>query len=70
MGFFRRQEENLAVRYLRWQYEKQRIPAPAEDELRGQAARIVADAHRIARERGGNLSGIMKQMVEDFFKKK
>jgi len=43
---------------------------PAEGELKQHAARIVDEAHRIGRERGGNLLGIMKDLVEDFFKKK
>lgn len=70
MGFFRKQEEKLAARFLRWQYEKERLPLPAEAELVRQAARIVDEAHRIGRERGGNLMGIMKELVADFMKKK
>ena len=70
MGFFRNQEENLAARFLRWQYEKQKLPAPPESDIQQQAGRIVADAHRIARERGGNLLDIMKELVQDFLKKK
>jgi len=34
------------------------------------AGRIVDDAHRIAKERGGNLLDIMKELVQDFLKKK
>jgi hypothetical protein len=70
MGFFRNQEENLAARFLRWQYDKQKLPVPAEAELKEHAARIVGEAHRIGRERGGNLLGIMKDLADDFFKKK
>jgi len=70
MGFIRQQEEKLAVRILRWQYEKQRLTLPAESDLQRLAARIVDDAHRIGRERGGNLMDIMKELVQDFFKKK
>jgi hypothetical protein len=69
-GFIRNQEEKLAARYLRWQVEKQGLPPPAEAEIQRQAARIVAEAHRIARERGGNLLDIMKGLVADFLKKK
>jgi len=68
-GFFRSQEEKLAARYLRWQYEKQGLAPPAEGEIQGQASRIVTEAHRIARERGGNLLDIMKGLVGDFLKK-
>jgi len=70
MGFFRNQEENLAARFLRWQYEKQKLPAPPESDIQQQAGRIVDDAHRIAKERGGNLLDIMKELVQDFLKKK
>ena len=70
MGFIRNQEEKLAVRFLRWQYQKQGLAAPAEEELLRQAARIVAEAHRIGRQRGGNLLDIMKDLVGDFLKKK
>jgi hypothetical protein len=70
MGFFRNQEEKLAARFLRWQCEKQKLPAPTESDIRQHAKRIVDDAHRIARERGGNLLDIMKELVQDFLKKK
>jgi len=69
MGFIRHQEEKLAAKFLRWQYEKQKLPLPAEADLMTQAARIVDEAHRIARERGGNLFEIMKELVRDFLKK-
>ena len=70
MGFFRQQEEKLAARFLRWQYEKQNLPAPAESDLKRLAARMVDEAHRITRERGGNLLDIMKELAQDFFRKK
>ena len=70
MGFFRNQVEKLAARFLRWQCEKQKLPAPSETDIRQQAGRIVDDAHRIAKERGGNLLDIMKELVQDFLKKK
>jgi hypothetical protein len=70
MGFFRQQEEKLAVRFLRWQYEKAASPVPEDAELRRHAGRMVAEAHRIARERGGNLLDILKELAADFFKKR
>ena len=69
MGFIRHQEEKLAAKFLRWQYDKQKLPLPSEADLMTQAARIVAEAHRIARERGGNLFEIMKELARDFLKK-
>ena len=47
MGFIRNQKK-LAVKFLRWQYEKQKLPLPAESDLMTQTARIVDEAHRIA----------------------
>jgi len=55
---------------LRWQHEKQKVPMPPESEIQRNAGRIVEDAHRIAKERGGNLLDIMKELVQDFLKKK
>ena len=70
MGFIRNQEEKLAAKFLRWQYEKQKLSLPAEADLMTQTVRIVDEAHRIARERGGNLFEIMKELVRDFLNKK
>ena len=69
MGFFRQQEIRAAVRYLQWQYEKQNMPVPGENHLNRQAARIVDDAHRIAKERGRNVLGIIKELIEEIKKK-
>ena len=68
MGFFRQQEERLAMRFLTWRYQKLNVPLPGEAELKMQAAKIVAEAHRIARERGRNVIAIIKDLVEDIKK--
>jgi hypothetical protein len=68
MGFFRQQEERLAVRFLSWRYQKLNKPVPADAELKLQASKIVAEAHRIARERGRNVIAIMKDLVNDIKK--
>lgn len=70
MGFIRQQEEKLAARFLRWQYAKQNLPVPVERDVERLSARVVDEAHRIARERGGNLLDIMKELVQDFIRKK
>ena len=70
MGFIRQQEVNLAIRLLRWQYQKQNIPTPDSRVLKVQASRIVDDAHRIARERGSNIVSIIKNLVGDVKDKK
>jgi len=68
MGFFRQQEERLAIRFLTWQYQKLGKPIPDETELKVQAAKIVQDAHRIARQRGRNVIAIIKDLVNDIKK--
>lgn len=70
MGFIRSQEEKLAARVLRWHYQKQSLPLPSEADTLRHAAQIVDEAHRIGRQRGGNLLDIMKELVADFLKKK
>ncbi|CAB1081040.1 hypothetical protein JY97_16960 [Alkalispirochaeta odontotermitis] len=69
MGFIRQQEEKIAMRFLSWQYQKLKQPIPAEAELARQAARIVEEAHQIARERGSNVMSIMKDLISDLKKK-
>lgn len=68
MGFFRQQEEKIAVRFLTWQYQKLQVPVPDDNELARQAARIVEEAHQIARERGSNVISIMKDLIADLKK--
>jgi hypothetical protein len=69
MGFIRRQEIQLAIKFLIWQYQKANIPAPEHSALEQQAGKIVDDAHRIARERGSNVLSIIKELASDFKKK-
>ncbi|MGD8274163.1 MAG: hypothetical protein PVG52_15890 [Desulfobacterales bacterium] len=68
VGFFRQQEERLAIRFMTWRYQKLNKPVPDEAELRIQASNIVAEAHRIARERGRNVVAIIKDLVNDIKK--
>ena len=65
MGFIRRQEERLAIRFLLWKCERMNAAAPASSELQSQAEKIVDEAHRIVRETGGNLVTIIKEVVDD-----
>ena len=69
MGFLRLQEEKLAFMFLQWKYQKMNIPLPSPQQLRQQAAQIVDDAHRIAKERGQNVMTIIKELVEEIKKK-
>jgi len=69
VGFFRQQEERLAVRFLSWQYQKLEMPIPEEAELKRQAAKIVEEAHRIGRERGHNVVSIIKELISDLKKR-
>ena len=70
MSFFREQEKRLALRLLIWQYQRMNSPVPSMEELQQQAARLVEDAHRIARERGRNVISILKEMIGELIQKK
>lgn len=69
MGFIRDQEERLAIALLTAKYQKKNLPAPDISELKRQAAKIVDEAHGIARERGKNVLSIVKDMAEELKKK-
>ena len=69
MGFFRLQEEKLAFVFLQWRYEKMDMPVPPPKQLRQQAAFIVDEAHRIAKERGQNVMTIVKELADEIKKK-
>jgi hypothetical protein len=45
------------------------LVVPATSNLKSQAGKIVDDAHRIARETGGNIISIIKELVNDLKKK-
>jgi hypothetical protein len=68
MGFIKEQQVKAAIRLLAWQYTRSGHPLPERTLLEQQARRLVNDAHRIARERGGNVLSILKQMVAGMFK--
>ena len=65
MGFWRQQEEKMAVRLLRWHFERQGQTVPGDDRLRQQAADLVDEAHRVAKKRGQNVMVILKDLVND-----
>ncbi|MBU4257768.1 MAG: hypothetical protein KKI12_11195 [Proteobacteria bacterium] len=69
MGFIRRQEIQLAIKFLVWQYQKSNIQVPEHLALEQQASKIVDDAHSIARERGSNVLSIIKELASDLKKK-
>lgn len=69
MGFFRKQQEQMAVRLLAWKYQRMNMELPPCDQLETHAAKLVDDAHRIARERGRNVVAILKDLVEDIKKR-
>ena len=68
MGFLKRQEVRLAIRYLIWKYQKASIPIPDTQELERRAEMIVDEAHRIARIRGRNVISIVKELIDDLKK--
>ncbi len=44
------------------------LPVPGLEELERQAVKLVNDAHRIVRERGGNVMSIIKETISDLRK--
>jgi hypothetical protein len=69
MGFLRHYEERMALHYLTWQYQKRNLPVPPLADLKSDAAQIVAEAHRIAAERGRNVAAIIKELVQEIKKR-
>ena len=63
MGFLKNQQIKAATRLLAWHYEKSGQALPKRALLERHAHKLVDDAHRIARERGGNVLSILKEMV-------
>lgn len=68
MGFIRRQEERLAIRFLVWQRQRMNLVVAPHSELQRQAGKIVDEAHRIARQTGGNVISIIKELINDLKK--
>lgn len=65
IGFFRKQQERLAERFIRRQYEKKGLAPPDDITLSLQAAQMVAEAHHIAKKRGRNVLDILKELTDD-----
>lgn len=68
IGFLKQQEIRLALKLLKWRYENTKTPMPDESALREHAQKLVEDAHRIAKERGNNVIGIIKELIDDIRK--
>ncbi len=65
MGFWRQQEEKMALRLLQWHFDRQGQGVPSEARLKQQAADLVDEAHRVAKKRGQNVIVILKDLVKD-----
>jgi hypothetical protein len=68
MGFIRRQEEQLVIRFLVWKHQRGNLRVPAFSELQYQARKFVDEAHHIAHKTGRNVVSIIKEMIEDLKK--
>lgn len=68
MGIFKRQEAQMALRYLKWHYSKSGQSMPSPEFLNRRADEIVNEAHRIAGQRGRNVLFILKDMLEQLKK--
>jgi hypothetical protein len=69
MGFIRRQEEKMAARLIQWHLSQKDLPPLTADELAQKSSHLVAEAHRVARQRGQNVVAIMKEMVAEVMKR-
>ncbi|MBU0992914.1 MAG: hypothetical protein KJ737_10515 [Proteobacteria bacterium] len=67
-GFIRKQEIRMTVKLLKWHYERQKLNLPDSGYLDKQAAGIVDEAHRIAKERGKNVVEIVKDLIKNLKK--
>lgn len=65
ISFLTKQQERLAERFIRRQYQKQGVSVPDDVTISIQAAKMVNDAHHIVKIRGGNIWAILKKMGED-----
>jgi hypothetical protein len=68
MSFWQQQKINAALKYLRWQYEKQQLAMPEDAELERKARILVDEAQQIARRTGRNFLGIVKDLIKDLKK--
>jgi hypothetical protein len=69
VGFLKDQQVKMAIRLLAWKVERNGQPLPEKALLERHARQLVEDAHRIAKARGGNVLGILKEMVETMRRK-
>ena len=69
MGFIKEQQVKAAIYLLTRQYEKKGSPLPERALLERHARQLVDDAHGIARERGGTILSILKEMMTDLRRK-
>jgi hypothetical protein len=69
IGFIRKQEERVAMRLLKWKYEKDDLPLPPQGELQTLADHVVNEAHRIGKKTGRSIITIIKDLVMDLKKK-
>ncbi len=64
-GLVRKQEVAFAKKLLAWKYEKAGMALPDTNAMSAHAAKIVDDAHTIAKKTGGNVLEILKDAVKD-----
>lgn len=67
-GLIRKQEVALAKKLLAWKFKNSSMALPNETTISAHAEKIVADAHKMATERGCNVLEIIKDKVNDFKK--
>ncbi len=65
MGFWRQQEQKMAIRLLQWHFQRRGETPPAGEALQRMAADLVTKAHEVAKKRGQNVLVILKELVDD-----
>ena len=68
VGFFRQQQERMAMRLIVWQLQRTNAAPPPPADLEQMARKLVDDAHQIAKKRGSNVMNILKELVQDIRK--
>ncbi len=63
-GFVRKQEVAFAKRLIVWKYKESSTVLPDDDAISAYAEKVVDDAHSIAKKRGSNVLGIMKDTIK------
>ena len=63
-GFIRKQEIAFAKRLIVWKYKESDKVLPDDAAISAYAEKVVDEAHDIAKKRGSNVMGILKDTIK------